>query len=228
MAATSDVPALRHFRKPRLRPTDFSIVGRFVEVDGLGTIAADESIENTSRDPGRGFRWSRARDPTVGRGARRGRGDADRPERSFVFGYSKLDVMFGRKTADGVRLYYRDIVKAAVEFRQEVVTSIDPVARHVVTSGGTLRRRRAGGRARRRSRPRARRPASSRVATSSTRSTARARLPRRAARRSTRGDVIISVLGPFFKCPAAPVRGRDDAARPARASAASATRRRSR
>src|ERR1700682_4714160 len=56
---------------------------------------------------------------------------------SFMFGYSKLDVMFGRRTADEVRLPYRDISKPAVEFRQEVVESIDPVARRVVTSGGT-------------------------------------------------------------------------------------------
>src|SRR4051812_26863608 len=45
--------------------------------------------------------------------------------------------MFGRKTIDGVRLYYRDIAKDAVEFRQEVVTSIDPVARRVVTNADT-------------------------------------------------------------------------------------------
>ena len=30
---------------------------------------------------------------------------------SFVFGYSKLDVLFGRTTMDAVRLPYRDIAK---------------------------------------------------------------------------------------------------------------------
>ena len=30
---------------------------------------------------------------------------------AFVFGYSKLDVMFGRMTLDAVRLPYRDIPK---------------------------------------------------------------------------------------------------------------------
>lgn len=56
---------------------------------------------------------------------------------SFVFGFSKLDVLFGRESLDGVRHYYRDIASSAVDFRQETVTSIDPQARRVVTSGGT-------------------------------------------------------------------------------------------
>jgi NADPH-dependent 2,4-dienoyl-CoA reductase/sulfur reductase-like enzyme len=33
---------------------------------------------------------------------------------AFVFGYSKLDVMFGRMTLDAVRLPYRDFVKPGV------------------------------------------------------------------------------------------------------------------
>ncbi len=52
---------------------------------------------------------------------------------SFSFGFSKLDVMFGRKTAEDVRLPYRDISKDGVEFRQERVTSIDPESRRVTT-----------------------------------------------------------------------------------------------
>jgi sulfide:quinone oxidoreductase len=55
---------------------------------------------------------------------------------SFVFGFSKLDVMFGRTSLDEVRLSYRDIAKPSVTFRQETITSIDPDARHVVTDGG--------------------------------------------------------------------------------------------
>jgi len=54
----------------------------------------------------------------------------------FVFGYSKLDVMFGRETPEAVRLYYRNIVKPGVRFRQETITAIDPVARHVTTDRG--------------------------------------------------------------------------------------------
>lgn len=60
----------------------------------------------------------------------------DRSEH-FVFGFSKLDVMFGRETPDGVRLAYRNIVKPGVEFRQEAITVIDPVARRVTTDSGT-------------------------------------------------------------------------------------------
>ncbi|HEY3614556.1 MAG TPA: FAD-dependent oxidoreductase [Gaiellales bacterium] len=55
---------------------------------------------------------------------------------AFVFGYSKLDVMFGRTTLDQVRLPYRDLVKPGVRFLQETVTSIDPEARRVTTDGG--------------------------------------------------------------------------------------------
>jgi len=54
----------------------------------------------------------------------------------FVFGYSKLDVMFGRKTPESVRLTYRSIVKPGVRFAQETITSIDPVARRVTTDRG--------------------------------------------------------------------------------------------
>jgi sulfide:quinone oxidoreductase len=56
---------------------------------------------------------------------------------SFVFGFSKLDVMFGRQAPDAVRLGYRHIVKPGVSFRQETITAIDPGARRVTTSGGT-------------------------------------------------------------------------------------------
>lgn len=56
---------------------------------------------------------------------------------AFVFGFAKFDVLFGWKTLDQVRGYYRDIVKPGVTFRQETVTSIDPVARRVATNGGT-------------------------------------------------------------------------------------------
>jgi len=52
---------------------------------------------------------------------------------SFVFGFSKLDVMFGRTTPDAVRLHYREIAKPGVNFVQETVTEIDPEARRVTT-----------------------------------------------------------------------------------------------
>ena len=55
---------------------------------------------------------------------------------AFVFGYSKLDVMFGRASPQAVRLHYRDVVKPGVRFVQETVTAIDPVARRVTTDTG--------------------------------------------------------------------------------------------
>ncbi len=55
---------------------------------------------------------------------------------AFVFGYSKLDVMFGRTTPDAVRLAYRDIAKPGVRFLQQTITAIDPEARTVTTDGG--------------------------------------------------------------------------------------------
>ena len=52
---------------------------------------------------------------------------------AFVFGFSKLDVMFGKRASDAVRLHYRDMGTPHVRFRQETVTAIDPVRRNVVT-----------------------------------------------------------------------------------------------
>jgi len=56
---------------------------------------------------------------------------------SFFFGYSKLDVMLGKSSADDARMYYRDFAKDGVEFRQETVTGIDPTARRVTTDAGS-------------------------------------------------------------------------------------------
>jgi sulfide:quinone oxidoreductase len=52
---------------------------------------------------------------------------------AFVFGFSKLDVMFGKRPPEAVRLPYGDITTPHVRFRQETITSIDPAARRVVT-----------------------------------------------------------------------------------------------
>lgn len=54
----------------------------------------------------------------------------------FVFGFSKLDVMFGRATPEAVRLPYRAIAKPGVRLRRETVTAIDPEARTVTTDAG--------------------------------------------------------------------------------------------
>ena len=58
---------------------------------------------------------------------------------TFVFGFSKLDVMFGRKAPEEVRLPYRSIAKPGVRFVQETVTAIDPDAREVTTDQGVHR-----------------------------------------------------------------------------------------
>ena len=52
---------------------------------------------------------------------------------SFVFGYAKLDVMFGRTAPDAVRLPYSSFAKPGVRFVRETVTAIDPEARRVTT-----------------------------------------------------------------------------------------------
>jgi sulfide:quinone oxidoreductase len=57
-------------------------------------------------------------------------------EPGFVFGFSKLDVMFGRTTAPAVLHPYRDLVKPGVRFVQSEVISIDPAAKRVETDAG--------------------------------------------------------------------------------------------
>jgi sulfide:quinone oxidoreductase len=56
---------------------------------------------------------------------------------SFVFGFSKLEILFGRRTREEVRCPYRDIARPGIEFRQERVTTIDAQARHVDTDAGS-------------------------------------------------------------------------------------------
>ena len=55
---------------------------------------------------------------------------------AFVFGFSKLDVMFGRATPDAVRLPYGEIAKPGVRVLRETITAIDPEARRVTTDAG--------------------------------------------------------------------------------------------
>jgi sulfide:quinone oxidoreductase len=56
---------------------------------------------------------------------------------AFVFGYSKLDVVFGRTTPDAVRLEYRQIAKPGVRILRETITAIEPETRRVTTDAGT-------------------------------------------------------------------------------------------
>ena len=56
----------------------------------------------------------------------------------FVFGFSKLDVMFGRTSAAAVHHRYRDIINPGVRFVQATVTAIDPEAKRVETDAGAF------------------------------------------------------------------------------------------
>lgn len=61
----------------------------------------------------------------------------DRTE-EFVFGFSKLDVMFGRVRADHVRHRYIDLAAPGVTFVHADVTAIDADAKRVETTAGAF------------------------------------------------------------------------------------------
>jgi sulfide:quinone oxidoreductase len=120
----------------------------------------------------------------------------------FVFGFSKLDVMFGRQQPDAVKLFYRDIAKPSLTFRQETIKAVDPVNRTVTTDGNSYEADILvvalgadivpeltpglveGG--------------------NEFYTVAGAERLRDIIPRFERGDAIVGVLGPFYKCPAAP------------------------
>jgi sulfide:quinone oxidoreductase len=54
----------------------------------------------------------------------------------FIFGFSKLDVIFGRTQPEAVHHPYTALVKPGVTFTQASITHIDPVARVAKTSAG--------------------------------------------------------------------------------------------
>ena len=121
----------------------------------------------------------------------------------FVFGFSKLEVMFGRAPAEQVRHPYRDFVKPGVQFVQSTIRAIDPDTQARRDRRRHVRRRHPRRRARRRSAPRGdagtrrgrlrvlhRAPARSRCATCWPTSTA--------------GASIVAVTSTPFKCPPAP------------------------
>ena len=55
---------------------------------------------------------------------------------SFIFGFSKLDVVFGRQTPAAVRTSYSQLNKPGVRFVQDRVVAIDPETRVTRTEGG--------------------------------------------------------------------------------------------
>ena len=121
---------------------------------------------------------------------------------AFVFGFSKLDLMFGRKDLAGVRVPYSHLHKPSVRFVQETILTIDPERRRVTTNAATYE------------------PDILVVALGADLDPAATPgmveegsefyTVEGAARVSellpafAGGDVIIGVLGNFFKCPAAP------------------------
>ena len=57
---------------------------------------------------------------------------------AFVFGFSKLDVMFGLKQPEAVRLPYARYAKPGVRLLKRTVTAIDPERRRVTTDDGVF------------------------------------------------------------------------------------------
>jgi len=57
---------------------------------------------------------------------------------SFVFGFSKLDVMFGHKQPEAVRLPYSAYAKPGVRLLRRTITAIDPDQRRVTTDDGVF------------------------------------------------------------------------------------------
>ena len=55
---------------------------------------------------------------------------------AFVFGYSKLDVLFGRTTLGAVELPYSALSKTGVRFAKDTIVAIDPAERRVTTDAG--------------------------------------------------------------------------------------------
>lgn len=53
---------------------------------------------------------------------------------AFIFGFSKLDVMFGKKESQAVRLPYRDFNKPGVRRLTQTIVAIDPQNKRVTTN----------------------------------------------------------------------------------------------
>lgn len=55
---------------------------------------------------------------------------------AFVFGFSKLDVMFGHREPEAVRLPYSHFAKPGIRLLKRTITAIDPANRQVTTNDG--------------------------------------------------------------------------------------------
>src|ERR1700760_45178 len=56
---------------------------------------------------------------------------------TFFFGFSELDVMFGHKKTDAVKIPYRSMAKPAVKFGKKTILAIDRESKVVTTQNGT-------------------------------------------------------------------------------------------
>ena len=120
-----------------------------------------------------------------------------------MFGFSKLDVMFGERLPAAVLHPYRDIVKPGVRFVRTTIRSIDPLAKRVETDAGAFRRRHHGRRAWGLTSTRRPRQGWSKAGTSSTPCPAPS--PCATCWPDFKGGrVIVGVTSTPFKCPPAP------------------------
>ncbi|MCB0864887.1 MAG: FAD-dependent oxidoreductase [Solirubrobacterales bacterium] len=55
---------------------------------------------------------------------------------TFVFGFAKLDVLFGKKEPEAVKFPYADVAKPGVRYVRETIASIDPERLEVTTDAG--------------------------------------------------------------------------------------------
>jgi sulfide:quinone oxidoreductase len=107
---------------------------------------------------------------------------------SFSFGFSKLDLAFGRMAREDLLLHYGDISKDGVEFRRERVTAIDPETRRVTTDQGQY-------------------DADVLAVALEYYSVAGAERMRDVLPEFDSGTILIGILGQPFKCPPAPFEG---------------------
>ena len=56
----------------------------------------------------------------------------------FIIGFSKFEVMFGRRTAGQVKAYYADLAHDGVEFIRDTIETIDPERRTVTTRSASF------------------------------------------------------------------------------------------
>ena len=131
---------------------------------------------------------------------------------SFVFGYSKLDVMFGPETPDAVRLPYHDVAKPGVRFLPGDRHRDRPRRRRVDDRRGACTRPTSWSSPSARTTTSTPRRASPKAATSSTRSRGAERL-REVLPDFTGGRAIVGVLRRAVQVPAGAER---DGAPPAR------------